>query len=41
MNVFEKLPDTKQFPEYYKKIDYPIALDNIRVGPSSFPTGHS
>ena len=41
VNAFEKLPDTKQFPEYYKKVNYPIALDNIRVSPLFFPVGHS
>ncbi|KAK9388652.1 hypothetical protein V1515DRAFT_533137 [Lipomyces mesembrius] len=27
---FERLPDVKQYPEYYREIKYPIALDMIR-----------
>lgn len=28
---FEKLPDPEQYPDYYKEIKKPIALDNITV----------
>ena len=28
---FEKLPDEQQYPDYYKEIKRPIALDNITV----------
>lgn len=31
VNDFEKLPDAKQYPDYYEEIKIPIALDNIRV----------
>jgi chromatin structure-remodeling complex subunit RSC1/2 len=31
MISFEKLPEKKEFPEYYKEIQKPIALDAIRV----------
>lgn len=30
VNDFEKLPDAKQYPDYYEEIKIPIALDNIR-----------
>jgi chromatin structure-remodeling complex subunit RSC1/2 len=30
---FEKLPDQEQYPDYYKEIKRPIALDNITVLP--------
>lgn len=28
---FEKLPDPEQYPDYYKEIKKPIALDHITV----------
>ena len=30
LQVFEKLPEKKEFPEYYEQIDNPIALDQVR-----------
>jgi chromatin structure-remodeling complex subunit RSC1/2 len=30
---FEKLPDQEQYPDYFKEIKRPIALDNITVPP--------
>lgn len=32
INAFEKLPEKREFPEYFQEIRNPIALDIIRVG---------
>lgn len=36
---FEKLPDEEQYPDYYKEIKRPIALDDITVSFPSLETG--